>query len=456
MGRIRSIDIFNYWAGFLESWTPPLGVRERHRVHPHACIFCSSYGVHRNFYRRPNDHQVLHRLILRKVLELEPEAVEVQAEFEPLDPAIRHATLELVTELLDHGIAVKLFTHLVFPRSYIEEFFCEVVNRTGARSLVEEKLQIHTSCHAVHPLRLRVLWLKQSVGDVIRCFRTWLVNVHWLVTSGFYVGIHFVVTRLNIEEVFPVYTLALLLGIRQVSFLRLTCQGLAEQTWNVVAPTWLDWILIYAKFLRLIRVVWRLKQGDAIQWTLVLDMLRWLHEYLHRVYGIYIPCTNDSFVTDLRFGCPINWFFILLDSPIVKEDDPLLPDALRELMIYPSPRCSVVEGSHICIDVGGWFPCIGMKCYVRLDTLEQVQCFRRWLLEKYMSEECRSCPYFNICQGKCYAQKLAFRQKVDPLCRILKRYRDLVMMKSLNKYEKPSYHMYIQALYRAEQLRYTS
>jgi len=431
--HVESVNIFDF--GY------PANRELQQVLLPHCgmqhCIFCSSYGDWWCFLPRPDDYQVYHREMLRKVLELEPKVVEVQAGFEPLDPFLRHATLQLVTWLLDHGFTVKLFTHLIFPIEEISEFFEEIVRKVGARSIVEEKLQVHTSCHAVDPYVLSEIWT-YDLRTVVRNFRTWLSNVWWLVNAGIYVGFHFVVTRLNINEIFKVYALACLLGARQLSFLRLAPQGLAERFWNYVAPTWIDWIRIYAKFLRLIRFITNLMFGDFTKYDILLNNIRDMFNYIRAVYGIEIPYVIDHPLPKPRFGCPINWFFIILDSPIIKEDDPYLKDALEVLGIYPPPKCVVVEGNHVCIDVGGYFPCIGMKDYSeRCRTMQELDRTRIRIIRTYLSEECKSCPYFELCLGKCYAQKIAFGVKIDPLCRILKKYRDEIAKMSLNKYYNP-------------------
>ena len=169
----------------------------------HICGFCSSYGYHRDLWYRPFDQQSLIRWILRKVEELDPEVVEVQGEFDPLDPPTYVDVIHLVSWLLARGYRVKLFTHLLRSTDYIMNFIEKVIENVGSSLQVVENLEIHTSIHAVNPIKLELIWVYTYERDGLLGI---VYNYHWLIKNiialknmGFRIGVHFVVTCVNIS-----------------------------------------------------------------------------------------------------------------------------------------------------------------------------------------------------------------------------------------------------------------
>jgi len=405
----------------------------------HICGFCSSYGNHRDLWVRPFDQQSLIRWVLRKVEELDPEVVEVQGEFDPLDPPFYVNTIHLVSWLLARGYRVKLFTHLLRPTTYIVNFIDEVTKHVGSSLQVVENLEIHTSIHALDMNVLKWIWVKTYERDgllgIIYDYHYLIKNILMLRGMGFKIGAHFVVTSVNIREIFNVYMLCNYLGIEQLSFLRLAPQGLALETWNIYAPTVEEWVLIYSKFLRLMRAKYYIETGIIVdQLFKEYDRIRSILEnrYGLKLYRFPIQCRDWFNLTVPRFGCPINWFFILRDSETLRNENDIVLKLIEKK--YQAPKCSAVTRSGVSIDVGGYMPCIGFKDWVRCRDLKELDRFRTKLAREYVAEECRSCKYFTTCLGKCFAQKWGLGVKVDPLCRIVRSYKEEIARRSLNKY----------------------
>lgn len=407
----------------------------------HACIFCSSYGDDTHLYVFPLDHQDSWKYLAKKVIESGAREVEIQARFEALDPLEAPRIRDVIIYFLQHDVKVKLFTNLLWDLDHVQRFVMQIIDAVGPSVIYEEKFQIHTSLHGADPVVLSEIW-QCSLREAWYLLGLLLRNIAWLTGAGFYVGIHFVVTRINYHEVFRVYWLALVLGARMVSFLRLVPHGLAVSNWLKIAMTWENWIDFYQKVLRLLRLVTGVMIGDSTRLGDIMIALRKIGELL-TLLSIRFPA--DSRLVDItniddypvpRFGCPINWFFKIEHMLREVGDDDVLRLMYR-WRILPPPRCSAILGTSAAIDSGGYYPCVAFKHIVRCRDLQELRRYRESLFRKWMPvlrEYCHRCRYWTLCVGKCWAQKALMSWDRDELCRLFDKYGAEIVLRSFNEH----------------------
>ena len=352
------------------------------------CSYCSSNSVFPwDGHRIVIDKDFLRKL-LKEIVDLGVKEVEISGG-EPFTCGELLSTC--LDYLLDHSIRVKIFTNFLFHFSVIEKKLLKPYKHCS--HLVEIHVPFNTTDVLTYMKLLRndvKIDNPEKTLHALDSFLTLCNNI--LRTKKFYkykIGLHFLVTKINYMDYTKVVEYANTLGIDEVSALRLVKHGRAIKYWEILEMNSRDWLNFFTN----------------------------LEKFLMKYRGY----------TTLRFGCPINWFFLV--KPVTVRELILSNNCLKL-----SFKClGGIEHLYIAPTLN-IYPCVGAKDfeqlklgnYKYLNTLIDLFGTKEYgkfleLKKNYVAEECKKCPYFNnYCDSKCLVQKIMYNTKIDPLCEIMK------------------------------------
>ena len=351
------------------------------------------------------DRDVL-KSVVNELVDLGVEEVEISGG-EPFETP--ELLMFCLKEFLEHGVKIKIFSNL-----YIKDLFvANIFNRINKlifehKDLVEIHFPLNTlnvytmrkffRCDGCYPITYSIIdqvVKGYAYTSLIEYLDVVLKNVQMYVKEGVKLGIHFLVTRINYEHFEEVINFAKEIGVNTVSFLRLVKHGRASYPihWLELHMRKDDWQLFYFKIIK----------------------------YILKHEGPVV----------LRFGCPINWFFLFPEFNQIASNK------------YVKLSYECVGGvKHICITPDlNIYPCVGAKGFneLKLGNLRELSKLRDVfgtknyenylrLREELISDECRECVFLKqkLCDSKCLVQKISDKdllgkpRKRDPLCEILR------------------------------------
>ena len=362
------------------------------------CNYCSANSILYLSNKKLVISEEVLKSVIKDLIDLGVNEIEISGG----EPFTTPKQLELaLSEFLEHGVRVKIFTNLyINDLTFFQSKYSEILKLIiKGNELVEIHFPLNTlDLHKMkmfirNDITINFIGKDRIYNLLINYLNTILRNMCILLEYEVPLGIHFLITKINYLDFPNIVEFAETYGIKYVSFLRLVKHGRAVKYWNELTLSEKDWFEFFRK-------------------------LEW-----------YLLDYNKNVV--LRFGCPINWFFLLRPVTVTEK-----------IMSNPNIKLGFkcVGGvEHICITPDlSIYPCVGAKGIEKLKLcnltevtkLHDVFGVKKYeeylrLREEMISDECRKCRYFikGLCDSKCLVQKLTnpnpFDNKRDIICTVL-------------------------------------
>ena len=369
-----------------------------------TCCFCSSKAIRYNTdlnnwlnkfpFSIPDDRL---KELTKEIIDLGVKTVEISGG----EPLLKLNALKyMVKDFLDHDITVKIFTSFgdgsekertMFYMNLLSDFMDFLDRNKLHKYIYEHKIQFHTGFYGITNNSWEILTGHSDNKSIVMGI-TSLLGV-----TGFYIGYHYLLTKVNVGEVYDSFVFANTHFVKEFSILRLVPQGRAKNVFNI-----LD--LGVDDFLRF--------------WLEIGNIIKYISE-------------NES-----------KTFITIKDTDLLSEKYLDFKEFLRKwidliyIMLFENNRKICQAGvSHFAISYDGTvLPCVAFKDLKDkysfgnikdgklidiLNSDKRVEFIK--LKGELFRKSCSKCKKFGkLCSGLCIAQRLYNKSIEDPYCIKLK------------------------------------
>jgi radical SAM protein with 4Fe4S-binding SPASM domain len=326
------------------------------------CLYCSSFDD----LTRKNKSEHLPFSIIKKVIEQFKKLGGQVLQLSGGEPILHPDIFRIISFAHKNIEDIILYTSGVFPHTYDPSTLFPELKEIGLQKVV-------FNCQGTLNIHDKLTGTKGA-------FEKLQISIQEAKKAGFWIGVHYVPNKQNINCLADVVKLLVATEIDEIAFLRLVKQGRAVRNWNQLEMNEQEYLVFFQN----------------------------LYE-LHKLY--------KETQTKFRLGCPFDFIKIL----------------------YPDwPYMSVCHAGKSSLDImadGTVLPCPAFKdiedAYlgnIYSDSLENI-----WKNHGYLKkirklrpediEQCNQCEFMESCAGRCIAQRYLAYGNIydgpDPLCKKL-------------------------------------